>query len=217
MPFTRILSLVAAVLALSPAAAIAAPGALAFAPSGLAACAASTEPLGRGEVVYLEQAPFDGKGVALTMCATIDEKPREVWPVLRDCAAYQRFLPGVASSRLESRDDNIARCEAVIRLPFPLGEWLSLERATESERADGGFERRWSLESGTYRRMEGLWTLLPWGDGGRQTLLVYQLDMDPDTLVPDFLLRRAQSATAPDVFAAIRRRVRLCNRADRPC
>ena len=217
MPFTLIVSLAAAVLALSPAAAVATQGGLAFAPSGLAACAANAEPLGRGEVVYLPQAPLGGTGVALTACATIEQKPAEVWPVLRDCAAYQRFLPGVASSRLDSRDDNVARCEAVIRLPFPLGDWRSVERATESERADGGFERRWSLESGTYRRMEGLWTLLPWGDGGRQTLLVYQLDMDPDTLVPDFLLRRAQSATAPDVFEAIRRRVRLCNRADQPC
>jgi hypothetical protein len=31
---------------------------------------------------------------------------------------------------------------------------------------------------------------------------------DPQTVVPDFLLRRAQSSTAPKMFAAIRDRVR---------
>ena len=61
--------------------------------------------------------------------------------------------------------------------------------------------------------------MVPWDGDGARTLLVYQLDMDPDTVVPDFLLRRAQSAAAPKVFEAIRRRVRECgeSRADALC
>jgi len=131
-------------------------GPLAFAPAGVAQCAAGGEELRSGEVIYLEQAPLGGRGVALTACALIDSPPGRVWQVLRDCGAYDRFLPGVDRSALRSRAGNVAECEAVIGLPFPLGEWVSVERAVESETAGGGFERRWSLERGTYRRLEGL-------------------------------------------------------------
>lgn len=189
---------------------------LGFAAGGLERCSAARGELERGEVALIEQSPFGGKGVALTACAIVDAAPARVWPVLRDCQSYSAFLPGVAESRLFGREGNIARCEALIRLPFPFGEWKSLERATETTRIDGGFDRRWTLESGTYRRLEGLWTLLPWGDGGSRTLLIYQLDMDPNTMIPDFVLRRVQSATAPEVFDAIRARTRQCE-ADHSC
>jgi ribosome-associated toxin RatA of RatAB toxin-antitoxin module len=188
-----------------------------FAARGVEQCSSRREELGKGDVVYIEQPPLGGVGVALTACALVDGAPATVWPVLRDCEEYHRFLPGVEQSRLRGRRDNVATCEALIQLPFPLGAWVSVERATETATPGGGFERRWSLESGTYRRMEGLWSLLAWGDAGERTLLVYQLDMDPDTLVPDFLLRRAQSATAPKVFDAIRQRVRQCAADDASC
>jgi ribosome-associated toxin RatA of RatAB toxin-antitoxin module len=189
----------------------AAPGeALSFAADGLRQCAERRDELRAGRVVYIEQKPAGGEGVALTACGLVDAPPAEVWPVLRDCEEYEHFLPGVEHSALKSREGNVALCEALIDLPFPLGDLRSVERAVESELAGGGFERRWSLEHGTYRRLEGSWTLLPWVDDARRTLAVYQLDMDPESVVPDFLLRRAQSATAPGVFSAIRERVRRC-------
>jgi ribosome-associated toxin RatA of RatAB toxin-antitoxin module len=187
--------------------------ALSFAAQGLSRCAERREALRAGEVVYIEQEPAGGKGVALTSCSLVDAPAAQVWPVLRDCENYERFLPGVERSALENRSGNVAWCEARIDLPFPLGELHSVERAVESELAGGGFERRWSLARGTYRRLEGSWTLLPWPEDPQRTLAVYQLDMDPETVVPDFLLRRAQSAAAPGVFAAIRERVRSCRGA----
>ena len=76
----------------------------------------------------------------------------------------------------------------------------------------GGFERRWSLIEGTYEHNEGSWRLLPWGETGGATLAIYEVDLDPDTMVPDFLLRRTQKSTVPEVFEAVRERVR----AERP-
>lgn len=181
--------------------------ALEFAERGVAECSRRAAAASRDEVVYLEQAPAGGSGVALTACGLVEAPPAAVWPALRDCERYQEFLPGVDESALRERSQGVAVCEAVIGLPFPLGELRSVERAAEEERADGGFERRWSLVSGNYRRLEGSWTLVPWGEDGRSTLAVYQLDMALATLIPDFLLRRAQASTAPGLFAAIRARV----------
>jgi ribosome-associated toxin RatA of RatAB toxin-antitoxin module len=185
-------------------------------PASADPCAASRAALDRGGVVYVEGQPTDGSGVALTACGVVDASPVEVWPVIRDCEEYQHFLPGVTHSALEYRGADVALCESLIDLPFPLGELRAVERVVETPLDGGGFERRWTLERGNYRRLNGSWTLLPWE--GR-TLAIYRLDMDPNTVVPDFLLRRAQSATAPKVFAAIRDRVRWCAsaRADGHC
>jgi ribosome-associated toxin RatA of RatAB toxin-antitoxin module len=200
----------AILFAVATAAGASADGALSFAPDGIRRCSERRDALRAGEVVYIEQEPADGKGVALTACGLVDAPPAEVWPVLRDCEEYEHFLPGVEQSALESREGNVALCQALIDLPFPLGELRSVERAVETAIPGGGFERRWSLARGSYRRLEGSWTLRQWTEDARRTLAVYQLDMDPETVVPDFLLRRVQSATAPGVFAAIRERVRRC-------
>lgn len=181
---------------------------LGFAGNGIDQCRDRESELSSAQVLYIEQEPFGGEGVALTACGLIDAPPAQVWPVLRDCESYEQFLPGVSESALLSRDGDVRRCEALIDLPFPLGDLQSVEKATERQLDGGGFERRWSLERGTYRRLEGSWTLLPAGPSGERTLGVYQLDMDPQTVVPDFLLRRAQSSAAPKMFAAIRDRVR---------
>lgn len=190
---------------------------LSFAADGLEQCRARVAQAARGEVVYIEQSPAGGAGVALTACSVLDASAADVWPVLRDCELYQEFLPGVTRSGVRDRRGDTALCDALIDLPFPLGELRSVERVRERGLPDGGFERRWSLESGTYRRLEGSWTVLPWNGEEQRALLVYQLDMDPDTVVPDFALRRAQSATAPEVFAAISGRVRDCRSSPPSC
>jgi len=183
---------------------------LGFAQQGVEQCRARRGALSKEEVIYIEQSPYGGTGVALTACGVIGAPPAQVWPVLRDCGDYDRFLPGVTQSALVGRDRDVRWCEALIDLPFPLGDLQSVERAQGRELPGGGFERRWSLERGSYRRLEGSWTLLPDGPAGRQTLAVYQLDMDPQTIVPDFLLRRTQSSTTPALFEAIRGRVLKC-------
>ncbi len=162
--------------------------------------------LREGGVVYLQRKPSDGRGVALRACGVIDAPPEQVWPVLRDCGDYQEFLPGVERSELASREGDVAVCDTFIDLPFPLSGLHSVTRVRERA-LEAGFERRWTLIRGSYRRNDGSWRLLRRGFDPVQTLAIYELDMDPETVVPDFLLRRAQAATVPRVFDAIRERV----------
>jgi ribosome-associated toxin RatA of RatAB toxin-antitoxin module len=172
-------------------------------------CGVENQDLRDGNVV-VRQRPPNGDGIALVACGVVEAPPRAVWPVLRDCDLYEQFLPGVERSILLGRRDGVARCDVSIDLPFPLDDLRSVTRVEEIERRDGGFARKWSLVGGNYRRNEGSWTLSAWGAEGRQTLAVYELDIELDTIVPDFLLWRVQSATAPKVFDAIRQRVALC-------
>lgn len=172
-------------------------------------CDGQRETLRTGEIVYLSLEPRGGSGVAMRACGLIDAPPGQVWPVLRDCGDYQEFLPGVERSELVSREEGVAVCDTFIDLPFPLSGLHSVTRVRERELGEGGgFERQWTLLRGSYQRNEGSWRLLPWSADGSRTLAVYELDMDPETIVPDFLLRRAQASTVPRVFEAIRKRVR---------
>lgn len=211
MIFTRLSAMFLSLLVVSAVAGDSPP--LSFAARGVEQCRENGRKLHAGEVVYIEQKPTAGEGVALTACGVIDAPPAEVWPVLRGCESYEDFLPGVERSALRSRNGDEALCEALIDLPFPLGELRSVERVTETNLPGGGFERRWSLESGSYQRLEGSWTLRPWGPNAQSTLAVYQLDMAPDTVIPDFLLRKAQSSTSRALFAAVQERVRRCAEA----
>lgn len=187
-------------------------------PDGLdaARCEDRTNDLAAGRLVVVEEEPSGGGGVALRVCGVVDAAPTQVWPVVRDCGSYDRFMPHVERSALERREGDIAFCKTVVDLPFPFGELRSHTRVLERARPDGGFERHWTLLSGTYRHNNGSWTLRPWPGEAPRTLVVYRLDMEPDTLIPDVLLRRLQEVTVRQVFAAVRERVRHCARSPPP-
>ena len=186
---------------------------------GLGLCGGRPESLREGRVVLIDREPSGGAGVALRACGLIDAPPGAVWPVVRNCGAYDLFLPGVSRSELDRHSDSVVLCDETVDLPFPLGALHSVTRVLESARPEGGFERRWTLIRGSYRRLNGSWTVLPWDESRERTLVIYELDMDPETVIPDFLLRRAQSTAAPEVFAALRRRVEQCTApaADTTC
>jgi len=169
--------------------------------------AGERERLQEGGVLVEPREPTGGSGVALRAVGVVDAPPAAVWPVIRDCEHYARFLPNTTESELLGRREGSARCRAVIDLPWPLGELRSVVRTREAPVPGGGFRRRWSLIEGDYERLEGRWTLRPWGDSGEATLAIYEVDFDPNLMIPDFLLRRTQHSTAPAVLRSIRERV----------
>jgi hypothetical protein len=168
--------------------------------------------LGAGHVLTYVLEPARG-GVAFRAAGIVESRPAQVWPALRDCEHYRDFVPRTLESALLARNGSEAVCYTRIDLPFPLADLVSELGVVESERSDGGFERRWRLVRGSYSHNVGSWTLLPHGPEGLRTLAIYQIEIDPDTLAPDFLVRRAQRASARDLFRALRERVREVVRA----
>ena len=163
--------------------------------------------LAKGEVVVERLDPTGGSGVSARAMGVVDAPAATVWPVVRDCEHFSKFMPRTKSSKLVSRDGNQSVCRVEIDMPFPFDNLWSVVRSSESKTEEGGFQRSWSLVRGTYKRNNGRWSVYPWGEG-HKSLLVYEIDVDPDVAIPDAIIRSAQTGSLPDVFAAVRKRVR---------
>ena len=161
-----------------------------------------------GEVVIRRLPPTGGDGVAARAFAVVKAPAKKVWPVLRDCQHFKEFLPRTKESVLKSRVGLTSVCYTKIDMPFPFSDLWADVKSVEEVVPGGAFKRSWSLIKGTYKRNNGSWIVKPWGPSGSESLLIYAIDLDPDTSVPDFIIRKAQTSTLPDLFEAIRRRVR---------
>ena len=166
---------------------------------------AETKKLEAFETVVHEVKPTDNKGIGVESFGLIDAPPTEVWPVLRDCAHFASFMPRTRTSSIKE-EEGVSLCHVELRLPFPLMNLWSDTKSVQREEPAGSYHRAWTLVRGTYRRNSGSWSVLPWGDGTK-TLVIYAIDSDPIILIPDGILRSAQTGSLPEVFAAIRKRV----------
>jgi ribosome-associated toxin RatA of RatAB toxin-antitoxin module len=162
--------------------------------------------LERRGVVIRERTPTDNRGIGAESMALVEAPTSEVWPVVRDCEHFSRFMPNTkASARKEENGESL--CFDEIALPFPLPNLWADTRSKVTEEPQGHFMRAWSLVRGNYNRDSGAWKVLPWGPEGKQSLVVYVIDSDPAMVLPDAILRAAQTGSLPEVFKAIRKRV----------
>jgi hypothetical protein len=163
--------------------------------------------LEKGEAVIHELKPVDGKGVAFESYGVIDAPTTEVWPVLRDCSQFSKFMPRIKSSSIKMFSGE-ALCAVELELPWPLTNlWSDTKSIYTEDDPPGHYSRVWSLVRGTYKRNDGSWTVVPWGKNNEKTLIRYAVDSDPKMIIPDPILRSAQTGALPDVFKAIRKRV----------
>ncbi len=162
--------------------------------------------LTQGEVIVERLDPTGGSGVAARAMGIVDATPAKVWPVVRDCEHFAKFMPRTKKSDLVSRKGTDSVCRVEIEMPFPFDNLWSVVRSSERETKEGGFQRVWTLMKGTYKRNNGRWSVYPWE--GDKSLLVYEIDVDPDMAIPDAIIRSAQTGSLPDVFEAVRKRVK---------
>jgi hypothetical protein len=167
---------------------------------------AETKKLEAGECVVHEVKPTDNKGIGVESFGVIDAPSTEVWPVLRDCAHFSKFMPRTKTSAMKE-EEGVPLCHVELSLPFPLMNLWSDTKSVQREEPAGHYHRAWTLVRGTYRRNSGSWSIVPWGPEGKKSLVVYAIDSDPIILVPDGILRSAQTGSLPEVFSAIRKRV----------
>lgn len=162
--------------------------------------------LERRGVVVRDRTPTDNRGIGAESMALVEAPTSEVWPVVRDCEHFSRFMPNTKSSaRKEENGESL--CFDEIALPFPLPNLWADTRSKVTEEPQGHFMRSWSLVRGNYNRDSGAWKVLPWGADGKQSLVVYIIDSDPAMVLPDAILRAAQTGSLPEVFKSIRKRV----------
>jgi hypothetical protein len=158
------------------------------------------------QCVVHELKPTDNRGVSAESMGVIDAPPDEVWPVVRDCEHFSKFLPSTKTSA-RKQESGESLCFDEISLPFPLMNLWADTKSVVLTGPEGHYQRSWSFVRGTYRHNRGAWTVAPWGPDGKKSLVVYLIDSDPTMLVPDAILRAAQTGSLPEVFTGIRKRV----------
>jgi ribosome-associated toxin RatA of RatAB toxin-antitoxin module len=156
-----------------------------------------------GEILVKRVEPKGGAGVAAKAVALVRSHPDRVWPIVNDCTNFKEFMPRTTKS--EERADG-KHCLVEVTMPFPFSNLWSETKVRQEVLDNGGRRRAWSLVDGTYEHLTGSWTVLPWGENGKETLLLYTIDANPDVSVPDMILRSAQEGTLPDIFTAVRAR-----------
>lgn len=164
--------------------------------------------LSDGKVLVSPETPTDNSGVAAMAVGVVDFPIDKVWPAIRDCEHYSKFMPRTKKS---DRRDEGKVCFTEISMPFPLGNLWAESYSELSELPGGGKKRAWKLKKGNYKRNNGSWELWPLEGDDQRTLVIYRLDVDPDMVVPDAILRKAQTGTLPDVFKALTKRVKQLN------
>lgn len=167
---------------------------------------AEKKKLDGGGVILHELKPTDNRGVSAESFGVVDAPPSEVWPVVRDCEHFSQFLPSTKKSWKKTEGADVI-CFDEIELPFPLTNLWAETKSQLRNEPEGHFQREWSFVKGTYRRNRGSWRVTPWGADGTRSLVVYMVDSDPSMLVPDVILRAAQTGSLPKLFEGVRKRV----------
>lgn len=134
----------------------------------------------------------------------IGAKPEKVWPFIEKCADYKKYMPRVMESAELSRDGGVIRCRVKVDMPWPFGDLEAITRATHTIEPGKRYRRSWSLESGDYKRNDGVWTFTSYGEGGAQTLGVYELHVEPNISLPAAIQRKASASTLPKLFETLR-------------
>ena len=161
-----------------------------------------------GDFIINKMKPTGGSGVAFRAFALVSLPVAQVWPVVRDCQYFKDFMPRTKKSELRQKQGQTAVCFVEVSMPFPFKNLWSNVKSVESKDEMGGHTRRWTLIDGTYQHNTGRWTVAPWKDNASTSLLIYEVDVNPNVALPSFIIQKAQTGTLPGLFDAIRKRAK---------
>ena len=163
---------------------------------------AQWQQLRAGQVV-LSEAPSASEGEGLVQAAIIvPSPPWRVWPVMVDCAAAPRWVPGLEECRVLGREADGEVIMHRVDASWFLPEVAYVFRARYQKPWRISFERL----RGDLDEMRGPWQMRAL-DQGRGTLVVYSVFLDPGFWVPQWLVNLTLEADLPELLLALRRRV----------
>lgn len=175
-------------------------------PAPIARADAWQQALDRGEIlVYTQQRANAAPEVVVK--AVVEAAPQQVWKLVSDCGRYPRTMLRIKAARELRRRGEEVVCRVTVDMPFPYADLTATTRAVH--RGSGHrFSRRWELIDGDYRVNRGSWVLGPFGGDPRRTLVVYRVQAEPKVWIPDWIRRKAQSRSLPEMIRRIRSLVR---------
>ncbi len=159
-------------------------------------------------LVYVQRSKGQQKGMVEAL-VLIDTPAETIWEIMTDCPGIPTFVPDLKTCKVLDSGKNweIIRHEVKWIWFFP--------RISYVFRADYKMNRRIDFVKikGDLREMRGSWRLFPLNEAG-QTLVRYEVYLDPSFFIPQWLVERSLMTDLPDMLAALRTKVRksLLNR-----
>lgn len=153
-------------------------------------------------IVYVQRSKGQQKGMVEAL-VLIDAPAETIWKIMTDCPGAPAFVPGLKTCKILDSGKNwdIIRHEVKWIWFFP--------RISYVFRADYQIYKRIDFVKikGDLREMKGSWRLLPLDETG-QTIVRYEVYLDPSFFIPQWLVERSLMADLPDMLAALRTKVR---------
>lgn len=159
--------------------------------------------LKNGEIlVHVQRSEGQQKGMVEAL-VLIDAPAETIWKIMTDCPGAPTFVPGLKACRILDSGKNweIIRHEVKWIWFFP--------RISYVFRADYQINRRIDFVKikGDLREMKGNWRLFPLEEAG-QTIVRYEVYLDPSFFIPQWLVEQSLMTDLPDMMAALRTKVR---------
>lgn len=164
----------------------------------------------KGDVVaILEEIPGSpvkiGRGIGV-----IPIPPEIVWQVLNDYGSYKDFMPFTKEYTVdeERSGGEVVYTYSEIAIPLIEDRYFTLKITNEGN-VDGQlrtFFISWTLDPGTESNLflnSGSWKLVPYGEGGQETLAFYTVLTDPGGSIPNFIKNKSTAIGIPSVYEAI--------------
>ncbi len=163
--------------------------------------------LDKGEIIVRTRKVKGSDMPAAHVRAVIHAPPAKIWSILAFCDRYTKTMQRVKESKELSRKGNVVLCKVVVDMPWPVSDLSAVTRAVHTVRKGTYYQRKWSLVKGDYKRNRGSWTLTPYDDAGKQTLVVYRAHAEPNISVPTWIQKAAAKSTFPKLIRHLRKQV----------
>jgi len=164
--------------------------------------------LAKGEILVTSKKRKEFPKPGVKAVGVVKASMERIWPLIDQCGNYTTTMQRVLKSTELSRQDNIVICEITVDLPFPLDDITAKTRAVHTVKPGKMYKRQWKLVSGDYEYNEGSWTLVPFGNSTEETLVVYETQVEPTTMIPNSIRNLAQKKTIPALFEHLRDQVK---------
>ncbi|PIQ26257.1 hypothetical protein COW36_15300 [bacterium (Candidatus Blackallbacteria) CG17_big_fil_post_rev_8_21_14_2_50_48_46] len=140
----------------------------------------------------------DGRPKTVKAVGLINVPIAKVWKALTNYADYQKFMPKIASSKLEARKGNLAQATLMLDVPWPFtGTWYT-NKYVETPSVHS---IRWSMLKGSIKHNEGSWQLKA---QGKATYATYTVTADLGVpVIPKWMYGEVTKSTIPSIFEAV--------------
>lgn len=131
----------------------------------------------------------------------VDAPPSKVWETLNDFKGYKQFMPHMMESKVTKTGESPA-CRFVLRVAL-VKVWYAVQ--FERKQAKQNMRLSWHYLEGSLKDTHGSWSLTP-TQAGDQTLVQYDVSMNPGRFMPGWVTNLLLKKSIPDLIEAVRTR-----------